>query len=285
MRGARRNAEAVLPHQRAFLGHDIGNVVVLGHHLQDVPVPLHRQIHLSGEQQILPVVLCEELDVRFLPDQQFFGLLDFCKILRIVGVAEVLEGHTQHALVEQGNASGVLGRVEHHLPTVRNTVDPRLAVANTLRPPHVGDAVLAARIEVAVLKRWVEVLEIGNHAQVDRLQHLGDNHLLYIIVGRYNHVITRIALFELGEEFVVVRKQVHLDRNARRLLEIVERGLTNVGVPVVEVELGFFGSPTVAGQQGNASGGRAESSKEVSSSEVLRDHFESPGKGLCNQTE
>src|SRR3546814_17956185 len=47
-------------------------------------------------------------------------------------------------------------------------------------------------------------------------------------------------LLEFGEQHVVAVEQVHRHVDARRFLEIVERILADIGVPIVEVELGFL---------------------------------------------
>ena len=71
---------------------------------------------------------------------------------------------------------------------------------------------------------------------VQRQQHVGRDHALDVVVGREDHVVAGIALAQLGEQLVVAREQVVADVDAGRLGEVLERGLADVGVPVVDVD-------------------------------------------------
>ena len=96
---------------------------------------------------------------------------------------------------------------------------------------------LAARIEGGILEDRIKVGEIGQLRPVDRHHHIGLDHALEIVVGRADHIIARIAGLELGEQFVIVGEEIHLHLNAGGLLEIGERRLADISIPIVEVEL------------------------------------------------
>jgi hypothetical protein len=51
-----------------------------------------------------------------------------------------------------------------------------------------------------------------------------------------------VARLQLGEQLVVGGEQAHVHVDAGGLLEVVQRRVADIGVPVVEVELGFLGS-------------------------------------------
>jgi len=53
-------------------------------------------------------------------------------------------------------------------------------------------------------------------------------------------VEARIARLQLGEQFIVGSEQAHVHVDAAGLLEVGQGGVTNVGVPVVEIQLRLF---------------------------------------------
>ena len=71
-------------------------------------------------------------------------------------------------------------------------------------------------------------------------QHVGRRHALDKVVRRHDHVIALIAGAQLGEQFVIAGEQRHVHIDAAAILVIFKRGLTDIGVPVVEVQLGLF---------------------------------------------
>src|SRR6185503_13187124 len=88
-----------------------------------------------------------------------------------------------------------------------------------------------------------EVFDVRNLGLIERLEQGGLNHALDELAARNDDVVTRIAGTELGEQLVVGRKQAHIDVDAACGLEILERGLAGIGVPVVEIELLLFVGP------------------------------------------
>ena len=87
---------------------------------------------------------------------------------------------------------------------------------------------------------------------VERHDHVGLDHALEIVVGRHDHVIAGIAGLELGEQFVIVGEEIHLGLDAGRLLEIGQRGLADIGIPVVEIEFLLLLRQREARQEGQA---------------------------------
>ena len=75
---------------------------------------------------------------------------------------------------------------------------------------------------------------------IKRHEHIGRGHTLHKIVGWDDDVIARVSGAQLGEQFVVARKQRHVHVNASAVLIIFQRGFTNIGVPIVEVQLCLF---------------------------------------------
>jgi hypothetical protein len=116
---------------------------------------------------------------------------------------------------------------------------------------------LAAGIEGGLAEGIVDVGNVGDLGMVERHQHLGLDHALDIIVGRHDHVIAGIAGPQLGEQLVVVGIEVHLHLDAGLALEVLQRGLADIGVPVVEVELLFFLGHGLVGHEGEADEGGA----------------------------
>jgi hypothetical protein len=263
MRCAFGDAQAVLPYEASLLGHDVGDVVVLVHHLQDVAVPFHGQVDLAGEQQVLAVVFGEGLDVRLLLDQHLLDLLDLRGIDGVVGIAAIHQSRPDDAFAEQRDAPGILVRLHDDFPAIRGTGNLRLPIADTLGAPHIGHRELAARIELGVLEGRIDVAEVGDLGKVDLLQHVGDDHAFHVVVGRHDQVVAGIALFQLGEELVVIGEEIHLDLDAACILEVVERRLADIGVPVVEVDLRLFGAPTAPGYEGEAGRHGAGSRQEA----------------------
>ena len=70
---------------------------------------------------------------------------------------------------------------------------------------------------------------------IERLKQVGHNEPLDEVVRRHDQVIAGIAAAEFREQLFVVRKKVVLNVYSGRCREVRERGLTNIGVPVVEV--------------------------------------------------
>ena len=92
----------------ALLRHDVGQIVVLLHDLQDVAVVLQADVDLARDQQILPGVRGERLDLGLDRDQGVAGLGDLGRILGVEGVAEVLERREDGIdRVEQRDPAGV----------------------------------------------------------------------------------------------------------------------------------------------------------------------------------
>ena len=72
---------------------------------------------------------------------------------------------------------------------------------------------------------------------VERLEQVGLDHALDELAARNDDVVAGVAGAQLGEQLVVGREQAHIDVDAARVLEVLERRLADIGVPVVEVEL------------------------------------------------
>jgi hypothetical protein len=66
---ALRDAHAVHPQLAAFGRHDIGQILVLLHHLQDIAVVLQADVDLTRDQQILASIGGERLDLGLDLDQ------------------------------------------------------------------------------------------------------------------------------------------------------------------------------------------------------------------------
>ena len=78
---------------------------------------------------------------------------------------------------------------------------------------------------------------------IERLEQLGLDHALDKLAARNDDVEAWIAGAQLGEQLVVGGKQAHIDVDAARLLEVRERRLADIGVPVVEIELRLLFGP------------------------------------------
>ncbi len=265
MRRALGNAEAILPQQAAFLRHRVGDVVVLLHHLEDVAVPLHGEIHLAGGEQILAVVLGKHFDMGLLLDQHGLDLLDQLGVGGVERLPHVFEPHLNHraAVRQQGDTAGVLIRVVQPLPAVRHAFDLGLAVADADGAPHVGQAVLAARVELGVAEHGIDIADVRDLGVIQRHQHVGHDHPLDIVVGRDDQVVARVAFLQLGEQLVVVGKEIHLDLDAGRFTKIIQRGLADVGVPVVEIEFFLLGGKALAGQEADSRGNGAHAGEKA----------------------
>ena len=264
MRRALGDGQGVFPEQPPFLRHDVAEIVVLGHDLEDVAVPLHGEVDLAGDEQILAVVLGERLDVRLLPDDELLDLLDARRIGLVVRVAQVLETDPDESgpVAEHCDTAGVRIRIVEVLPARGRLAHRRLPVPDADGPPHVGQAVLAPRIERGVTEHRGDVRHVGDPGVIEGLEHPGHDHALDVVVGRDDHVVSRVAFLQLGEELVIVREEVHLDLDPGRRLEVVEGGLADVGVPVVEVELRLLGRPADPRRDGEARHGRAGAGEE-----------------------
>ena len=265
MRRAARDRERVLPHDRSLPRHDVGDIAVLRRRLQDVAVPLHRDVHRAREQQVLPVVRREQLDVRLLRDDQLLGRLDVRRVARIERMAQVLEGRSQHrpGFAQKRAAPAVAVRVVEPAPAVGHAVAARPAVADAHGAPHVRDAVAPAGIEGGVPEGRLDIRQVGDGGAVEGHEHPGRDHALDDVVGRHDHVVAGIAALQPREQLVIVREQVHPDRDARPLPEVREGGLPDVGVPVVEVELRLFPGEARSRQDGETGRRRSGSGKEA----------------------
>ena len=113
----------------------------------------------------------------------------------------------------------------------------RPAVAEPDRAPEIRHGVPETRVERRIDEGRVDVDAVRDLGVVQRQQHVGRDHALDIVVGRKDHVVAGIAAAELGEQLVVAGVQVVADRDPGRVAEILDRRLTDVGVPVVDVDL------------------------------------------------
>ena len=95
------DAHGVDPQQRPFLGDNVGEVVVLRYHLLDVAGPLHADVHLAHEQQVLASIGSKRLDVGLGLDQRSGGLVDLPLVPGVERVAEQLERGTDDVDVVQ----------------------------------------------------------------------------------------------------------------------------------------------------------------------------------------
>jgi hypothetical protein len=263
MRRAYRDGERILLPHGAFLRHDEVDVVVLLHDLGDVAVILHHHVDFARQQQILAVVLVEGLDVGLLLGEQILGLLQQFGRRVVQRVAEIFEAVAEQLarIRHDGDLAGIGVGIEQPLPAIGDFLDLRLAIADADHEPGIRQAVFAARIERRVgheLRR--DVLDIGDLSVVQRLEQTGLDHALDKLAARNDDVVTGIAGTQLGEELVVGGEQAHIDLDAARLREIIERGLADISVPVVEIELGLLGGPggAFSARQTDADGGGAE---------------------------
>ena len=265
MRRALGDAHAVLPQQRALGRDGIGEILVLGHHLQHVAVPLHAEVDLARGKKVLAVVVGEHLDVLLLLDQQILRLLDLRRIDGIEGIAEIFERAADDILgiAKQRQLAGMLVAVEQRLPTVDHAVSLALAVADAERSPHIGNGELASGIERRILEGLFDVGHVGNLAVIDRRQHCRLDHPLDKVVGRDDHVIAGVAFLELGEQLVIVGIEIHLHHDAGRLVEICQGGLADIRVPIVEIELLLLLRQSKARQKGQAGNGRGATLQEL----------------------
>ena len=76
---------------------------------------------------------------------------------------------------------------------------------------------------------------------IDRLKHRGADHPFNIVVGRYDHVIAGIAFAKSRKEFGVVGKEVVSNVDPGGSGEVTQRGLTDIGVPVIDIDLTTLG--------------------------------------------
>jgi hypothetical protein len=90
-------------------------------------------------------------------------------------------------------------------------------------------------------------LKLGILAWSSGLQHARLAHAADELVGRHDHVIAGVARLQLGEQFVIGGEQAHIDVDAGGLLEVAQRRLADIGVPVVEVQLGLFAAGRLGG--------------------------------------
>ena len=75
---------------------------------------------------------------------------------------------------------------------------------------------------------------------IKRHEHVSRGHTLHKIVGWDDNVIARVSGAQLSEQFVIAGKHRHIDVNVSAVLVIFQRGFTDIGVPIVEVQLCFF---------------------------------------------
>ena len=271
VRRAGRNAQAVLPVVAALFRDDIADVRVLVDELRDVAVPLHHQVHLARGEQVLPVVLKNALDIFFVFNQLGGGLADLLAVGGVERVAEVAQRHADHGarLADPADAAGMLVGLPapHRRPRVGRARHFGLAVADSHGAPHVGHGEFAARVKLGVAESPVDIFaEVRDLAVVQRLQQFRAPHAFNEIVGRHDDVVAGISLAHFGEEFGVVAEQIHLHFNAAVFAKIRERGFTDVGVPVVEVEF-FLLLAEHGRRQRKTRGGRAGGGEEISSGE------------------
>ena len=75
---------------------------------------------------------------------------------------------------------------------------------------------------------------------IQRDEHVGFDHALHLIVGGHNHVIARIACFELREEFVAIGKQIKLHFNASGFVEVFQSMFANISIIIKETQFLVF---------------------------------------------
>ena len=203
MRRAGRDRQVVLPQQPALARVGVGQVVVLLHHLQDVAVPLHRQVHLARQQQILAVVARNGADIGLGGHEHRLGLGELPGVGAVQRVAEVFQRHLHDGrrLGQPRYAAGV-GRVgvEDRAPGIRHALDLGNPVADADGAPEVGHGVDPAGVERRVLEGRVEVDAIGDLGVVQGVQHAGLDHALHEVVGRHDHVIAGVAFAQPGKQ-------------------------------------------------------------------------------------
>ncbi len=204
--------------------------------------------------RILPVVIGIDFDILLAGDQQLLGFLQLLRLDGVKGVTEIFERRTDNiaGIAEKRDAAGIFRLVEHDFPAIDRLLNLALAVAYAECSPHVRHRMLAAGIEGRVLERRVDVRHVGDFGVVERDHHAGDDHAFQIVVGGHDDIITGIAFLELGEELVIVGKEIHLHLDARRFLEIGKGGFTDVGIPIVEIELFFLLGARQARHKGQA---------------------------------
>ena len=137
----------------------------------------------------------------------------------------------------------------------------RLAIADALRAPEIGHAVLQALVVVGIGEARRHVDDVGQLGVVERLQHVGDDHPLDEIVRREDDVVAGIALAQLGEHLVVAGEQVVAHRDAGGLGELVQRVLADIGIPVVDVDLLFLCTRQARQRRGGGGDGEAAGEK------------------------
>src|SRR5512144_1511647 len=143
-----------------------------------------------------------------------------------------------------GDLALVLVGVEQPLPAVGRLLDLRLAIADADDEPGIGHAELAAWIKGRVLDElWRHVLDVRDLGVIERLKQVGLDHALDKLAARDDDIEAGIARAQLGEELVIGGEQAHIDVDAARLLEGLERRLADIGVPVIEIEFLLFLGP------------------------------------------
>ena len=188
----------------------------------------------------------EGLDVRLLLDEQRLGLLDQLRRVVVDGMAEIFEAIAEQLarVRHDGDAALVLVGIEQPLPAIRDLLDLGLAIADADHEPSIGHAVFAARIVGRVvdeLRR--DVLDVRDLGVIERLEQIGLDHALDELAARNDDVEAGVAGAQFGEQLVVGREQAHIDVDAARVLEVLERGLADISVPVVEIELRLLVAP------------------------------------------
>src|SRR5690606_38019030 len=179
--------------------------------------------------------------------QQLFGLFQVVSIIAVGVQTQVLQGGGQHVVtgVEHGNAAtGQFGgnlRIEDQVPGVERGVltedglDLVDVVADTVGAPHIGNRVLAARVDAVHLvhQRRVEVFHVRQFAVVQRLVYTCLDLLGQEMIGRHDYIEAGAASEQLGIQHLVGVVYVigHLD--ASFLLEVGDGVLGDVVGPVV----------------------------------------------------
>ena len=245
-RRARRDGQRVRGQFRAFPGDHEGQVGVFAGLLGDVAIVFDHEVGVAVGQKLIALVAGEFQQIARLDQFHQHGLdLDQTVVGNVVErIAEILARQTDQVrgIAQNGDALLVHGRLEDIGPRVGDMarLHLRLAIAEAERQPGVGQRIFAARIVNRVHEAGVDVLDVRNLAVVQRHQQPRVAQARHVVVGRHDHVEARIARLQLGEQFVVGGEQRHVDVDAAGLLEVRQRGVADIGVPVVEVQLGLL---------------------------------------------
>ena len=184
----------------------------------------------------------ESFDVRLLLDHHGFDGLQIGIGKGVHRLAHIFAVKPEHVarLGQYRDAAFIFITVEQHFPAVRHSLHLGLAIANAKRQPGVWHRIFACRIIGNILIIFGDIFEIRNLRLIERHQHIGRGHTLHKIVGWDDDVIARVSGAQLSEQFVVAGEQRHVDVYACAVLIIFQRGFTDIGVPIVEVQLCLF---------------------------------------------